>query len=230
MFSMLPYMCPPLTTCLLAVQKRTPCMCFSAEYFRRGLEKKKKCSQKQTAGDLLLIASYLFLPLSAAPPLLLSLSSQLFHSLSPLPYFTVYHTLPSSFLLSCFCVLPSFSDLLHSLPSIFHLIHLLPGSDHLSFTRAFHSPSSSRFPSLRCDVLCLPACLFHKGLSEASNSFAVHHISSHICRVRRTEREGEDERRSGGEKKIQFYLKEKELWSQILWWRVPQSLSYKYYT
>lgn len=54
-------MCSHPALCSLEVQKRTPRMCFSSEYFRRGLT---KCRQKQTADDLLLIASSFFLSLS----------------------------------------------------------------------------------------------------------------------------------------------------------------------
>lgn len=57
----------------------------------------------------------------------------------------------------------------------FAFIHFLP-----------HPPHP---PSLHCDVLCLPVCLFHKGLSEAS-ALLIHSlcIASHICRVMQTDR------------------------------------------
>lgn len=164
-------MCSHPALCSLEVQKRTPRMCFSSEYFRRGLT---KCRQKQTADDLLLIASSFFLSLalslsvphslcsfSQASPLFLSLSSSSlshhsFFFFSP-PSLTVYHTLPSSLLQRCFkCLSLSSPGFLHLLPPVCPFIPLI-GSCASS---PFPYPFLSFTPSLSTVLYsaCLPAC------------------------------------------------------------------------
>lgn len=97
-------------------------------------------------------------------------SSFAFEVRSPLsqssPYFLAY--------------LPPFSPFIST--------HLLP---FLTTSLSYHLPSFifCLIPPLHCDVLCLPVCLFHKGLSEAS-ALLIHSlcIASHICRVMQTDR------------------------------------------
>lgn len=148
-------------------------MCFSSKYFRRGLT---TCRQKQTADDLLLIASsFFFSPSLCVHPLpaLIAHSLRLPRYFSDclhlpslttrfsLPSFIPYHTLPSNtVLLSFFSPLLSFCIFSH-LP-VFSSHSFTPVSHHLCLTLPF-----SYFSSLHSVVLCLPACLpvclFHKG-------------------------------------------------------------------
>lgn len=155
--------------CLLAVHKRAPRTCFSSEYFRRGLT---KCRQKQTADDLLLIASSFFSP--SVPPLLtpplrtFSQASPLFRSLSSSSSF--HHSLFSPPSPCCL----SYPSLLCSSNAVFYPLSLpCPGCLHLlppvcPFIPLSRSCASSPFPypflsftpllSMVLFSACLPAC------------------------------------------------------------------------
>lgn len=195
MLSMLLDMCSHLALCSVAVQKCPLCMCFSSKYFRRGLT---TCRQKQTADDLLLIASSsFFLPLSVFTP---SLRSS--HSLRLPRYFSVFIFLVSS-LFSLFpppfLITPYPQTLCSPLfflssPVFLHL--LPPACPFIPLIYPCVSPFFFLSP-LRCPLsACSPVCLFHKGLSEAS-AVLIHSlcIASHVCRVRQTDRKREKSRR-----------------------------------
>jgi len=181
LLGMLPDMCSRLASCLLALQKRTPCMYFTPEYFRTGLT---KCRQKLNADDLLLLASSVFFSFRLG-------SSPCFFSHCLRSLIHIFPLFPSSLFLVSFFLIPP--HVLSLPPSLSVLRFLASSPAFLSFHALTCSNVWSPFPSPLLSFTAflsfsitplwctLPACLSLPyravwGLCSA-NSFAVHRLT-----------------------------------------------------